>query len=141
MKKLALAIIMAMLGTFSYAAGNEIYIDQVGDGDTINITQTGSTNKVGSSTTDAVINGGGNTVTIDQVGNNNEVVMSVGTTSGGATVTTSATGDYNSQTVACPDCSGSTITSSITGDNNTTSQTLNGGGGKTSNITITGDYT
>ena len=92
MKKLALAIIMAMLGTFSYAAGNEIYIDQVGDGDTINITQTGSTNKVGSSTTDAVINGGGNTVTIDQVGNNNEVVMSVGTTSGGATVTTSATG-------------------------------------------------
>jgi len=58
MKKIALSFIMVMLGSFAFAAGNEVYIEQDGDGDSITISQIGEGNKVGTSTTSAVFNGG-----------------------------------------------------------------------------------
>ena len=43
-----------------YAAGNNVYVDQIGDGSTINITQTGNSNAVGNATVKATFNGQNN---------------------------------------------------------------------------------
>ncbi len=49
MKKLALIIAMMVGVTLAHA--NDVYVEQVGDGSTVNITQQGTANKVGDSTT------------------------------------------------------------------------------------------
>ena len=56
---------------YANAAGNSVYVDQIGDGSTINITQSGNSNAVGNATTKATFNGNNNTVTVDQIGNSN----------------------------------------------------------------------
>ncbi len=47
------------------AQANEVYIEQVGSSSTIKITQQGTDNRIGDSTTAAYIGSGSNTVTID----------------------------------------------------------------------------
>jgi hypothetical protein len=109
------------------AAGNSVYVEQIGDGSTINITQTGNTNAVGNASAKASFNGQNNTVTIDQIGNNN--VANVTVSGDGVTVSSLVTGDNNTVGIACGaggSCSGSTITNTITGDNNTVSQSADG---------------
>ena len=53
------------------AAGNSVYVDQIGDGSTINITQTGNSNSLGSANSKATFNGNNNTINIEQIGNSN----------------------------------------------------------------------
>jgi hypothetical protein len=141
MKSKVIALVMAILGVCNVYA-NDVYIEQVGSGSTINITQEGSGNQVGTSTTDVYIGSGSNVVTIDQVGDNNTLAMVVNGSS--ADVTVNTTGSGNIQTIDCgttssAGCSASTITQTVTGDDNTITQDLGAGANHTSNITVTGD--
>lgn len=141
MKSKVIALVMAILGVCNVYA-NDVYVEQVGSGSTINITQEGSGNEVGNSTTDVYIGSGSNVVTIDQVGDNNSLAMVVNGSS--ADVTVNTTGSGNIQTIDCgttssAGCSASTITQTVTGDDNTITQALGAGANHTSNITVTGD--
>jgi hypothetical protein len=139
MKKLALIIAMMVGVNFSYA--NEVYIEQVGDGSTVTITQDGTGNKVGTPTDSVFIGGGSNTITIDQIGSANELVMVVN--GAAASVTLNTVGSGNIQEVHCgtsssASCSGSTINQTITGDDNTVKQLLGSGANHTSTILVAG---
>ena len=128
--------VMLSLGT----QANEVYIEQVGNSSTINITQQGTDNRIGDAATPAYIGSGSNTVTIDQIGSTNTLDMVVN--GAGTDVTVMTTGDNNIQNINCgttqsTSCSGSVITTTITGDNNNTTQDL--GSNHTSTMNINGD--
>ena len=140
MKKIALAIIMAMLGTVSFA--NDVYIEQVGDTSTVNITQDGTGNRIGDSASPTYFGGGSNTVTVNQIGTSNQLDAIVNGASTETTVNT--TGSGNIQTITCgtilnASCSGSIIRQTVTGDDNTITQSLGSGANHDSRITVLGD--
>jgi hypothetical protein len=129
-----------MLSLGAYA--NEVYIEQVGSGSTINITQQGTDNRIGEAATPAYIGSGSNTVTIDQIGATNTLDMVVN--GAGTDVIVTTTGDNNVQTINCgttqsASCSGSYIKQQVTGDSNTVTQDLGSGANHTSEIAVTGD--
>jgi len=137
-------LLFSLLVAFSAhaLANNEVYIEQIGDSSTINITQDSSDNKVGTATVSAFIGGGSNTVTIDQIGSTNDLQFLINGASTDLTV--NVLGNTNSQSIICgslntASCSGSTITQTITGDNNTTTVSLGSGANHTSVMSITGD--
>ena len=68
--KLSGMTLLSFLVMFQYAnaASNSVYVDQIGGGSTISMTQTGNSNVIGNSTDKAIFNGQNNTVTIDQIG-------------------------------------------------------------------------
>jgi len=139
------SLIMALLFTaFSAvtAIASEVYVEQVGDGATVTITQQGTGNTVGDSVDAAYIGGNATQVTVDQIGSGNSLALVVN--GAAATVTVSTTGDNNIQTIQCgttssAGCSGSTISQTIVGDGNTVSQLLGAGANHTSAISVTGD--
>jgi hypothetical protein len=139
-RKLLTGMIALML--VGIATANEVYIEQVGSGSTVNILQEGSDNRIGTSLSPAYIGSGSNTVNIDQIGANNTLDMVV---NGQATnVTVSTTGSNNTQEIQCgttasAGCGGSVITQTIAGDNNTVRQLLGAGANHTSTISVTGD--
>jgi hypothetical protein len=138
-----LARMMAFLSflvmvNYANAAGNSVYVDQIGDGSTISITQTGNTNSIGNATNKATFNGQNNIVTIDQIGNTN--VANVTVFGDGVTVNSLVTGDNNAVGISCGaggSCSGSSLVNTITGDNNTVTQ--NAEGFTLSTVTINSD--
>lgn len=141
--KRSILILAIMLASIGGAVANEVYIEQIGDGTAITVTQEGSNNTMGSSQTSAYIGGDSNTVTVDQIGDSNSLTMTVGGIA--STVTVNTTGSNNTQEITCGSsasqtCSGSTITQTVVGDSNTITQTLGTGGTRTSNINVTGDY-
>lgn len=125
----------------SGALANDVYVEQVGDGSIVSITQTGAGNLVngnvgGTGNTDdaAVIRGDLNDVTISQIGVGNilSLILNNETNGTGSTVVVSADGSSNTQTIGCgtalsSSCNASIIRSEITGSNNNTVQTLSGG--------------
>ena len=130
--------VMLSLGT----QANEVYVEQVGSGSTINITQDGTDNRIGDVGTPAYIGSGTNTVTIDQIGSTNVLDMVVN--GAGTDVIVTTTGIDNTQTINCgttqsAGCSGSYIKQDVTGDSNTVTQNLGSGANHTSEITVTGD--
>jgi hypothetical protein len=120
--------------------GNGVYIDQVGNNNTINVTQDGTDNLIAGPTTttnsivDATITGNNNTANMTQRGDNNVILFDV-------------TGDYNSTTLNQGGASGADdnrILMDINGDYNTISstQTHNNGVGNNGHflaIDIDGD--
>jgi hypothetical protein len=101
---------------YAHAAGNSIYIDQIGDGSNISLTQTGIGNGIGTSTNRSSFNGNNNTVTVTQIGNqNNQLINVVGD---GVTLNSSITGNTNQVDISCTSCTASSITSSVTGSSN-----------------------
>jgi hypothetical protein len=107
----------------AYAA-NSVYMDQVGDGSAISITQTGAGNAIGTSTSRSTFTGDNNTITIQQIGNNNVTNMTVN--GNGATITSTTTGSSNIINLECGAnggaCGPSTITKTVTGDGNQITQ-------------------
>ena len=100
-------------------SGNGIYINQVGNSNTLDITQDGNDNLIagGSSTTNAIvksdITGNNNTTTMTQRGDNNAILFDI-------------TGDYNSTTVnqgGAAGSDGNRIEFNVNGDYNTISST------------------
>ena len=131
---------LSFLVMFQYAnaASNNVYVDQIGSGSTISMTQTGNSNAIGNATDKAIINGQNNIVTIDQIGNSN--ITSVNVQGDGVNVNSLVTGDNNIVGIACGvggTCTDSTINNTITGDGNTITQTADGF--TISNVTINSD--
>jgi hypothetical protein len=111
---------------YANAAGNKIYVDQIGDGSNITMTQTGSDNGIGSTSTRSMFSGTNNTVTVSQIGKkNNQLIKIIGD---GATLNSTITGNTNQVDIECTSCTASNITSSVTGSSNLvtiTSENLN----------------
>jgi hypothetical protein len=138
--KLSSMTALSFLVMFQYAnaASNNVYVDQIGSGSTISMTQTGNSNAIGNATDKAIINGQNNIVTIDQIGNSN--ITSVNVQGDGVNVNSLVTGDNNIVGIACGvggTCTDSTINNTITGDGNTITQTADGF--TISNVTINSD--
>ena len=137
-------IIAVIVALFCGAAlANDVYIEQVGDGATITITQDGSSNRIGDNGTPSIIKGDANLVTVDQIGSSNTLDMVINGTAVTAIVTT--TGSNNTQVINCgtassASCGSSFIKQQVTGDNNTVTQTLLASATQHSEILITGDY-
>jgi hypothetical protein len=141
MKKTILIVAMMMAG-IGAAWANEVYIEQIGSGSAVTITQEGADNRIGTSQNPAYIGSGSNTVVIDQIGSTNTLDMVVN--GAGTDVTVSTTGSNNIQEINCgttssAGCSGSVITQTINGDSNDVKQNLGSGANHTSNIVVTGD--
>ena len=109
---------------YANAAGNKIYVDQIGDGSNITMTQTGSDNGIGSSSSRSSFNGNNLTVTVSQIGNqNNQLINVVGD---GVTLNSTITGNTNQVDIDCTTCTASSITSAVTGSSNLVTITNDG---------------
>ena len=138
--RLSSMTLLSFLVMFQYAnaAGNTVYVDQIGSGSTISMTQTGNSNAIGNPTDKAIINGQNNNIIVDQIGNTNVTALNV--QGDGVTVNSLVTGDNNTVGIACGvggSCSGSIINNTITGDGNTVTQSADGL--TISNVTINTD--
>lgn len=146
MKKLTLFIMLLMTSSLATAQSttNSIFIDQVGDGSTITITQKGQANKIGSEENRVVIEGNNQTLDVKQEGNNNTIQGSI-LQADNVNMDVTVTGDGNTLTYDEGDAAsiaGSTKTLAVTGDSN--SMTFNQGTaasatGSTQTIAVTGD--
>lgn len=138
--------IMAVIAALFWGSGtlaNDVYIEQVGDGATVTITQDGSSNRIGDNGTPSIIKGDANIVTIDQIGSSNTLDMIINGAAVTAIVTTN--GSNNTQTINCgtansATCGSSYIKQQVDGDNNTVTQNLVAASTQHSEILITGDY-
>jgi len=143
LKRFGIMAVIAALSWGSGAQANDVYIEQVGDGATITITQDGSSNRIGTNGTPSLIKGDANTVTNDQIGSSNELDIVINGAAVTAVVTTN--GSNNIQTINCgtantASCGSSYIKQQVTGDNNTVTQNLVAAATQHSEILITGDY-
>jgi len=146
MKKITLFIMLLMTSSLAVAQSttNSIFIDQVGDGSNITITQKGQTNKIGSEQARVVIEGNNQTLDVKQEGNNNTIQGSI-LQADNANMDVTVTGDNNTLTYDEGDSgsvAGSTKTLAVTGDSN--SMTFNQGTtasatGAIQTIAVTGD--
>lgn len=136
-KRLLLAIGM-MLFISAAVAQNSVYIDQIGNNSSIDVTQTGIDNVLGNNTNKAVFYGDSQGVTITQIGSYNSSVMNV--QGNGTTLVSNVTGDSNQVNVSCgntgPLCNQSSITATATGDQNVINVT--GGAKSTFGASVTG---
>lgn len=138
--------IMAVISALLWGSGaqaNDVYIEQVGDGATVTITQDGSSNRIGDNGTPSIIKGDANIVTIDQIGSSNTLDMVINGAAVTAIVTTN--GSNNTQVINCgtantASCGSSFIKQQVDGDNNTVTQNLVAASTQYSEILITGDY-
>lgn len=141
--KVIVVMSLAVLG-LNVVKANELYLDQSGDSSTINITQDGQDNRIGTQLNPILIYGDAVTANITQTGSSNELDMTIN--GAAANVTVSTTGNTNIQSITCgtanaAGCAGATITTTIQGDNNTVTQSLGTGSNQRSVVSITGDYT
>jgi len=134
--RLATFLSFLIMVNVANAAGNSIYIDQIGDTSTISITQTGNSNEIGSANSRAIIDGNSNLITIDQIGNSNILDMNI--EGDGNEVTQTITGDSNDLSLLCATCSMVVITDTITGSGNELSRIIDSASG-TSTVDIQSD--
>jgi len=120
---LPVVFLSVTLGLVSHSAmANDIYISQVGDTLDLDITQDGSNNEFGDSTTSVALNGASMTFAITQTGDNNDIAAVIN----GAdyTGTWVFTGDSNTVDLKCSsasagNCETVTLNITTTGDDNT----------------------
>lgn len=120
MKNFILSSLLILLVTPALA--NEIYITQVGDSLDLDITQDGTGNDFGDSTTDVVLNGDDMTFAITQTGNNNDIsaVIKGATYTGTWTFTGNTnTVDLKCSSASAGNCETVTLNITTTGDDNT----------------------
>lgn len=124
------------------AQANTVYIDQVGNNSTIDVTQTGANNVIGTSASGTRLYGNSQNVTISQIGSNNIAALNI--QGNNATVDSAVTGSLNTVTINCgagtgtlASCADSTIAVNATGDSNTLSVTA--GAKNNATINVTGD--
>ena len=127
------------------ALANDIYIEQVGDTLDLDITQDGSNNVIGTSTTDVNLDGDDMTFSITQTGSTNSIIADIqGNTYTGAWV---FTGDSNTVDLSCDSTSGTncenvTLNITATGDSNAFTFDIGDtadADGSTIGFTVTGD--
>jgi hypothetical protein len=123
-------------------AQNSVYIDQIGSNSTIDVTQTGTDNKLGDNTNKTILYGNTQLVTISQVGSYN--TSAINAQGNNLTLTSNVTGDSNQVNVACgatggagAACNDTTVTATATGSSNIINVTGNGKG--TIGASVNGD--
>ena len=115
--KISLALLVSLLGATA-AWASDVYIDQAGSTTTIDITQSGSGNTIGSSGTASTIIGDNSNIDITQSGSNNAADIETATGASGTIINYSATGGSNVLDVDISAASDTTLTTAITGDSN-----------------------
>jgi hypothetical protein len=91
-------------------------MDQIGDGAVIGVTQTGSSNELGTVSNRSSFSGTNNTVTVTQIGNQNS--QKVNMTGDGYTLLSTINGNTNQVDIECTSCTASNITTTVTGSGN-----------------------
>ena len=152
---IVLALLASLLGATAVWA-SDVYIDQAGSTTTIDITQTGDGNSVGTSGTPSTITGDNTDVDLKQTGSNNQADIASTTGTSGTVLDYTATGSSNILAVEIDGAADTKLTTVITGDSNevtlcgTLGTDATPGGGATcatgvqanttdSSVTITGD--
>ena len=141
---LAARALLASSGVRAQSTTNSIYIEQVGDGSIIDLTQKGQGNKIGTEQNRIMLEGNNQTVTVTQEGNNNSIQGAI-VQADNINTDVTITGDSNTLTYDQGDSASvatSTQTLTVTGDSN--ELTFNQGTaasatGATQTIEITGD--
>lgn len=129
---------------FGQSTTNSIYIDQVGDGSNITISQQGQANRVGSEGSAVNIQGNNQNITLTQDGASNSIDGFVNNADNVDLAITN-TGDNNAVTLNMGDSAsiaGSATTLNVTGSTNTVSLTqgsTSSSSGATQTLNITGD--
>jgi hypothetical protein len=115
--KISLALLVSLLGTTA-AWASDVYIDQAGSTTTIDITQTGSGNTVGSSGTASTIIGSNTDIDVTQTGASNTADIETATGASDTKIDYTATGGSNILDVDISTATDTTVTAVITGDSN-----------------------
>ncbi len=139
------ALVLASILHITPAMANDIYIEQVGDTLDLDITQDGTDNVIGTSTTDVNLDGDTMTFAITQTGDLNTIVADI--QGGTYTGTWAFTGDSNAVDLSCDSTSGTncenvTLNITTTGDSNTFDFNVGDtadADGSTVSFTVTGD--
>ena len=129
--RLAMLLSFFVMVQSAWAASNNVYVDQIGDGSNINFTQTGQGNNIGDSSTHAGITGNNNQVTVEQIGSQNVAVLNV---NGSGNVILSNTAGNNNNTNIQAVSSSAAITDTVNGNTNVVNHTVDGTGSSTVNI-------
>jgi hypothetical protein len=144
LKSLLMGTAMSVLAASgALAAGNQVYIDQVGNNSNISVTQSGGDNAVGDSAAAAILHGNNQSITVSQIGAVNTAALNV--QGAGTTVQSTVTGNTNTVNIDCGSgsvnkasaCADSNITANITGSNNDIG--INAGSKSTHSTEVTGD--
>ena len=141
----SILMILAVLAVSSTAFANDIYIEQVGDTLDLDITQDGTDNEFGDSTTDATLTGDDMTFSITQTGSTNKIDAII--KGNDYTGTWVFTGDSNEVDMKCAstsavDCETVTVNITTTGDDNIYKVYVgenSDADNLTANFTVTGD--
>ena len=115
--KISLALLVSLLGATA-AWASDVYIDQAGSTTTIDITQTGSGNTVGSSGTASTIIGSNTDIDVTQTGASNTADIETATGASDTKIDYTATGGSNILDVDISTATDTTVTAVITGDSN-----------------------
>lgn len=116
-KNALLASIFAAL-FWGSALASDVYIDQAGSTTTIDITQTGDGNTVGSSGTPSTLYGDNTDIDITQTGSTNSADIETAVGASGTVINYTATGSSNVLDVDISTAADTNLTTTITGDSN-----------------------
>ena len=124
------------------SSDNNLYVNQVGSGSTVSVTQQGNGNNIGGTGTGgpstgnaAVLSGGAQTVTINQIGNDNSLQVNLtDVTSGTGTLAYRSSGSNNTGIVDSTSTGAGNFISSINyGSSNATNTNIQGNNNVVSN--------
>ena len=104
----------------STATANEVYIEQAGSSSTIDITQTGDGNRVGSSTEATTIQGSTSDIDITQTGTGNEIDIETGISASTSTVDIVQDGSNNIADIDIGSADSTVLNLKVDGDSNET---------------------
>ena len=113
-------MIVASLLSMKSALASDVYIDQAGSSSTIDITQTGDGNKVGSAVERTTINGSGTDLDITQTGSSNTIDIETASGASGSDIEMVQTGSSNVANIDVGAASDLVLNIDIAGDSNET---------------------
>lgn len=120
MSHLGKLFVSAVMGAIivGSAHASDVYIEQAGSSSTIDITQTGDGNRVGSVTEATTINGSNTDIDITQIGSSNEVDIKTATGAASSDIELNFTGGSNTFDANIGAADSTIINADITGDSN-----------------------
>lgn len=112
----------ACMGALMVGAANasDVYIEQAGSSSTIDITQTGDGNRVGSVSEATTINGNGSNIDITQSGSSNEIDIETGSAALSSTIAIVQDGNSNIADIDIGGADSTVLNIDIDGDSNET---------------------
>ena len=118
-KNIIITFVLGML-LISGARASEVYIEQAGSTSTIDITQTGDGNRVGSSSEASTINGTGTDLDITQTGSSNEIDIETGSAAASSDIAIVQDGSSNIADIDLGSVDSTILNIDIDGDSNET---------------------